>query len=116
MHDYKTIALILPLMASISAVGGQLLYKHSARLRNTIKGEINWLILLGIGNTLFALSIVFNFIAMKYIPLFIVYSFTAMNYVFVTITSKIILKEKIKVKNITASLLIALGVFLTTLK
>jgi undecaprenyl phosphate-alpha-L-ara4N flippase subunit ArnE len=116
MHEYKTIALIFPLLASISAVGGQLLYKHSARLKKAISGGIIWLLILGMGNLLFILSIVLNFIAMKYIPLFIVYSFTAMNYVFVTIASRMLLKERVKINNILASLLIAVGVFLTTIK
>ncbi len=114
MHEYKTIALILPFLASISAVGGQLLYKHSAKLKKS--EDIVWLLVLGMGNLLFVFSIILNFVAMKYIPLFIVYSFTAMNYVFVTIASSMILREKVKSNNILASVLIAIGVFLASVK
>jgi len=39
-----------------------------------------------------------------------------MNYVFVAMALRMLLKENVKVNNVTASLLIAVGVFLTAVK
>jgi drug/metabolite transporter (DMT)-like permease len=116
MLEIKHIALLLPLLASIMTVGGQLLYKDSATIKR--KGDITykWIIALFAGNLLFLFAIISNFFAMKFIPLFVVYAFTALNYVFVTIASRVFLGEEVKKNNIFASMLIASGVLLTTIK
>lgn len=112
----KDLAIILPLLASVVTVAGQLLYKHSARVKGEGSGKARWLSLLMAGNVLFLSAVVFNFFAMKFISLFIVYSFTALNYVFVTIASGFILREPVGRRNVLASFLIALGVFLISSK
>jgi len=116
MTEIKHIALLLPLLASLTTVAGQVLYKKSAIMRS--KGDISqkWIIILMAGNLFFLFSITFNFIAMKFIPLFVVYAFTALNYVFVTLASSIFLDEDVRKNNIFASVIIACGVFLTAFK
>jgi len=115
MNEMRHIAIILPLLASISTVSGQVFYKKSAIIKHsTNKEQRGWLFYLFVGNALFAGSIICNFFAMKFMPLFVVYAFTALNYVFVTLSSGTILKEKIKINNMISSILIAFGVFLIT--
>lgn len=109
-------ALILPLLASVTTVAAQLFYKKSALQKQSERGENRWIITLFSGNVLFLSAIVCNFIAMKFIALFVVYAFTALNYVFVTFASGMVIKERIKGNNILASIIIAVGVFLITMK
>jgi drug/metabolite transporter (DMT)-like permease len=114
MIETRHIALILPLIASLTTVAAQLLYKKSATEKQEgVQGR--WIFILFCGNFLFLASIVCNFFAMKFIPLFAVYSFTALNYVFVTIASGIFIKETIKWNNILASAIIASGVLLISI-
>jgi drug/metabolite transporter (DMT)-like permease len=114
MLEIKNIAIFLPILASLTTVAGQLLYKHAANVKGMEGKKINWLIFLSTGNLLFLSSVVCNFVAMKFIDLFIVYSFTALNYVFVTIASSLFLQEAVRPRHLIAACLIASGVFLTT--
>jgi drug/metabolite transporter (DMT)-like permease len=112
MPEAKYIVIFLPLLASLATVAGQLLYKHSANIKGTIHGKTKWFLFLMAGNLLFVSAVVCNFIAMKFIALFIVYSFTALNYIFITVASRIFLKEDVRPRNVLASLMLASGVFL----
>lgn len=116
MIEIKQAIYILPLLASLFTVAGQMFYKFAATVKDERSSVFPWLSTLFAGNILFLASVVSNFIAMKFIHLFVVFAFTALNYVFVTLLSGLILKERIKINNIIASTMIALGVFLITLE
>jgi drug/metabolite transporter (DMT)-like permease len=116
MVELKQIALLLPLIASLFAVAGEILYKYSATIKGKKEAKVRWIVFFMTGNFVFLFSILCNFFAMKFIPLFVVYTFTALNYVFVIIATSVFLKEAIRWNNIFASFLIASGVFLISAK
>lgn len=116
MVEIKHIGLILAIMASLFTVTGEILYKYSATIKGEKKLKGRWILFFMGGNIIFIFSILCNFFAMKFIPLFVVYAFTALNYVFVMVATGIILKETIRWNNIFASSMIALGVFLISAK
>ncbi|NWF51822.1 MAG: EamA family transporter [Nitrospirae bacterium] len=112
MSKLQQFAFFLPLTASLFTVAGEILYKYSANIKVRKTAKIRWFSFFMIGNFVFLFSILCNFLAMKFIPLFVVYTFTALNYVFLMIATNVILKETVKWNNIFASFLISLGVFL----
>lgn len=115
MFELKKVVLLLPLTASLFTVVGEVLYKYSATIKSRNKARRKWIIFFMIGNLVFLSSILCNFLAMKFIPLFVVYTFTSLNYIFVILATNVFLKEAIKWNNIFASFLIASGVFLISI-
>ena len=67
------------------------------------------------GTTLFGASVILSIIALKFIDFSAFYSFTALNYLFISVLSKIYLKERIDKKKIIGNLIIILGILVYNL-
>ena len=70
---------------------------------------------LALGITLFGSSVVLSIIALKFIDFSAFYSFTALNYLFISVLSKIFLKERLDRSKIIGNMIIIVGVLVYNL-
>jgi small multidrug resistance pump len=103
---------LLGIIASLIASFGQIFFKLSGSRNNA-----NWLkkflnIYFIIGNILFITSALMTIYVMKHLDFSSFYSLTAASYFFITILSRIILKESIDNKKILGNTLIIIGIII----
>ena len=108
---FYAVAVIATIFASI----GHICFKKFA-----LKGKIMSLAMLMnrhlvVGTILFGSSVILSIIALKFIDFSAFYSFTALNYLFISVLSKIYLKERIDKKKIIGNLIIIVGILVYNL-
>ncbi len=68
------------------------------------------------GSAFFGTSVILSIIALKFIDFSSFYSFTALNYLFISVLSKIYLKEQIDRSKIIGIVIIAIGILVYNLR
>jgi len=108
---FYAVAVIVAIFASI----GHVCFKKFALKGKTVFPALLMDRHLILGSAFFGMSVVLSIIALKFIDFSAYYSFTALNYLFISVLSKIYLKEWIDQRKIIGNLIIISGILVYNL-